>query len=87
MSRDPYAKIAGASRLQLLAAIGDMKTIASGPTMQAACLECGGLGSPRSAQAKAGGEWLAALKGLVLQKASAAGPAQPVLSAHGSRLR
>jgi protease-4 len=63
--RDPYAKLAGASRLQLLAAIGDLKTIASGPTMQAACMECGGMGSPRTAQTKAGGDWLTLLKGLL----------------------
>lgn len=65
VSRDPYAKIAGASRLQLLAAIGDMKTIAGGPTMQAACLECGGLGSPRTAQAKAGSDLLGRLTALL----------------------
>jgi protease-4 len=63
--RDPYAKLAGASRLQLLAAVADLKTIASGPTMQAACMECGGMGSPRVAQAKAGGDWLTLLKGLL----------------------
>jgi protease-4 len=62
--RDPYARIAGASRLQLLAAIGDMKAIANGPTMQAACMECGGLGSPRTAQARAGGDWLGRLAAL-----------------------
>ena len=65
-ARDPYAKIAGAARLQLLAAVADMKTIVGGPTMQAACLECGGLGSPRVAQAKAGADWLTTLKGLLL---------------------
>ncbi len=58
-ARDPFAKLAMASRLQLLAAVGDLGTMASGPTMQAACLECSGLGSPRTAAATKGGNWLA----------------------------
>lgn len=60
-TRDPYAKISAASKLQLLAAIGDLKTMASGPTMQAACMECSGLGSPRTAAARVGGDWLGKL--------------------------
>jgi hypothetical protein len=33
----------------------------SGPTMQAACLECSGLGSPRTATAAQGSDWLGKL--------------------------
>ncbi len=61
VARDPWAKIAAGSRLQLLAALGDLKAMAGGPTMQAACLECSGLGSPRTATAAQGGDWLGKL--------------------------
>jgi protease-4 len=61
VARDPFAKLAAASRLRLLAAVGDMHAIAQGPTMQAACAECSGMGSPRVARAKAGEGWLATL--------------------------
>ena len=61
VARDPFAKLAAASRLRLLAAVGDMRAIAQGPTMQAACTECGGMGSPRVARAQAGESWLAGL--------------------------
>ncbi len=60
-ARDPWAKIAAGSRLRLLAALGDAQAMASGPTMQAACMECSGLGSPPTAAAKAGTGWLARL--------------------------
>lgn len=60
-ARDPFAKLAAGSRNRLLAAIGDVRAIADGPTMQAACLECAGAGSPRVAAAKANGDWLARL--------------------------
>jgi protease-4 len=60
-ARDPFAKIAAASRMRLLAAVGDLQVMANGPTMQAACLECGALGSPRTAAAQNGAGWLARL--------------------------
>ncbi|MFZ4110772.1 MAG: signal peptide peptidase SppA, partial [Polymorphobacter sp.] len=61
VSRDPFAKLAAASQLRLLAAVGDMRAIAQGPTMQAACAECSGMGSPRVARAQDGEDWLAKL--------------------------
>ena len=60
-ARDPFAKLAAGSRNRLLAAIGDVRAITDGPTMQAACLECAGAGSPRVAAARANGDWLARL--------------------------
>ncbi len=62
--RDPFAKLTAVSRLHLLAAISDVQAIAGGPTMQAACLECGAFGSPRLAAAAAGRSWLAKLAAL-----------------------
>jgi protease-4 len=64
VARDPFAKLAAASRLQLFAAVGDLQAMASGPTMQAACMECSGMGSPRVVSAKAGSDWLARLAAL-----------------------
>ncbi len=61
VARDPFAKLAAASRLRLFAAVGDMRAIAQGPTMQAACTECSGMGSPRVARARSGEGWLAKL--------------------------
>ena len=61
VARDPFAKLAAASRMQLFAAVGDMQAMANGPTMQAACMECGSLGSPRTAAATTGSNWLAKL--------------------------
>jgi protease-4 len=61
VSRDPFAKLAAVSRLRLFAALGDMQAMANGPTMQAACVECGALGSPRTAAAMAGSDWLSRL--------------------------
>lgn len=61
VARDPFAKLAAASRLRLFAAAGDMRAIAQGPTMQAACTECSGMGSPRVAAAQQGKGWLATL--------------------------
>ncbi|MEY2884468.1 MAG: protease 4 [Pseudomonadota bacterium] len=60
-SRDPFAKLAAASQLRLLAAAGDIAAINRGPTMQASCLECVAHGSPRVAEARAGEGWLARL--------------------------
>jgi protease-4 len=59
VARDPFAKLAAASRLRILAAIGDVRLMADGPTMQASCLECAGQGSPRSNTAVATRGWLA----------------------------
>jgi protease-4 len=64
IARDPFARLAAGSRLQLLAAITDLQAIANGPTMQAACIECRGMGSPRVVAAQTGGDWLARLAAL-----------------------
>lgn len=61
VARDPFAKLAAASRIRLLAAIGDVRVMADGPTMQATCLECAGQGSPRVAAANASTDWLTKL--------------------------
>jgi protease-4 len=49
--RDPFAKLAWASRSRLLASISDLRLMASGPTMQATCLSCGAMGTPRLVRA------------------------------------
>ena len=59
VARDPFAKLAAASHMRLFAALGDIRAMASGPTMQAACLECAGRGSPRAIRATAEQGWLA----------------------------
>ena len=59
VARDPFAKLTAASRLRILAAIGDVRVMADGPTMQASCLECAGQGSPRSDGAAVTQGWLA----------------------------
>jgi protease-4 len=59
VSRDPWAKLAGLSRMRLLATAGDVKAMAGGPTMQAACLECGFAASPRPVAVKQGSGFLA----------------------------
>jgi protease-4 len=64
VARDPFAKLAAGSRMQLFAAIGDFQAMASGPTMQAACLECSGMGSPRVVSAAAGADWISRLAAL-----------------------
>ena len=61
VARDPFAKLSALSRIRLLAAIGDIRVMASGPTMQAACLECAGQGSPRAAAAAQTTTWLTKL--------------------------
>lgn len=62
-ARDPFAKLAAQSRMRMLAAIGDARAMATGPTMQAACIECAGLGSPRPAAAAAAKGWLGRMAG------------------------
>ncbi len=64
-ARDPFARLAAASRLRWLSALGDVSAMASGPTMQAACTECMALGSPRPAAAVAGEGWLTRLAGVM----------------------
>jgi protease-4 len=61
VARDPFAKLAASARIRLLAAIGDVRVMANGPTMQAACLECAGQGSPRVASAAQTSDWLTKL--------------------------
>jgi len=58
VARDPFAKLAAASHMRLFAALGDIRAMANGPTMQAACLECAGQGSPRAIRATAEQGWL-----------------------------
>ncbi|MBC7506497.1 MAG: signal peptide peptidase SppA [Sandarakinorhabdus sp.] len=58
IARDPFAKLAAGTRIRLLAAIGDVRVMADGPTMQAACMECAGQGSPRTAAAAQTSDWL-----------------------------
>ena len=61
VARDPFAKLAMVTRLRWLAALGDVAAMANGPTMQAACVECVALGSPRVADAARAQGWLARL--------------------------
>ncbi|WP_439534622.1 signal peptide peptidase SppA [Polymorphobacter sp.] len=49
--RDPFAKLSLASRSRLFGLIGDLRLMAAGPTMQATCIECAAMGSPRLASA------------------------------------
>ena len=64
-NRDPFARGAHLSRLRLLAAIGQAQSIASGPTIQAACLTCASLGVPLASDVRAGEGWLARATGLL----------------------
>ena len=58
-ARDPFARGARLSRLRLLAAIGSAQSIATGPTIQAACLSCASIGVPLASDVRAGEGWLA----------------------------
>ncbi len=49
--RDPFAKLVLAGRQRLMASIGDLQLLGGGATMQAACLGCASMGSPRPALA------------------------------------
>jgi len=51
LPRDPFAKLAYASRSRLFALLLDARAMAMGPTMQAACLSCAAMGTPRLAEA------------------------------------
>ena len=44
---DAFAAFGGRPELQLLAAIADLRSILSGPRLQARCLECGAVAPPR----------------------------------------
>ena len=50
-ARDPFAKLTQASRSRLLAAVADLQAMAGGATMQASCLSCAAMGTPRLALA------------------------------------
>lgn len=50
--RDGWSGLVMRERMRVLAMLGDLRVLGSGATMQAACLECAGMGSPRPAQAK-----------------------------------
>lgn len=47
-ARDPYARLAARDRLKLLAALGEAQAVATGPALQAACLDCAGYAPPRA---------------------------------------
>jgi protease-4 len=49
--RDGWSGLVQRERMRVLAMLGDLRVLGSGATMQAACLECAGMGSPRPAQA------------------------------------
>jgi protease-4 len=59
--RDPFAKLVMASRVRLLAGLGSAAAMANGPTMQAACVECAALGTPKVAAARETQGWLTRL--------------------------
>ena len=50
-ARDPFAKLSLASRSRLFSALADLRLMAHGPTMQASCLSCAAMGTPRLAAA------------------------------------
>lgn len=50
--RDGWSGLVMRERMRVLAMLGDLRVLGSGATMQAACLECAGMGSPRPAQSK-----------------------------------
>ncbi|MGI4876339.1 MAG: signal peptide peptidase SppA [Janthinobacterium lividum] len=66
-ARDPFAKIAAASRARIFGAIGEAAAIAGGSTIQAHCLECSGLAPPRPANIARSADWLGAAAAIVKQ--------------------
>ncbi|UAJ09339.1 signal peptide peptidase SppA [Glacieibacterium megasporae] len=58
-ARDPFAKIAAASRARIFGAIGEAAAIAGGSTIQAHCLDCSTLAPPRPANIARSADWLA----------------------------
>ena len=61
---DPFARLTHASQQRLLSALGDAVSVASGPTIQASCLECSGLTPPRPASVARSQTMLATLLAL-----------------------
>ncbi|TFU03401.1 signal peptide peptidase SppA [Polymorphobacter arshaanensis] len=62
--RDPYARLARVDQARILGGLAQAQAVASGPTMQASCLDCAGLMPPR-ALVKAPSGWLATIAALV----------------------
>ena len=64
---DVFARLAGERRGLVAQALGDVRRLAAGGSIQARCLECGGLGpSPRAASDERLLDWLLARLGLAL---------------------
>ncbi len=49
--RDGWSGLVKREQMRVMAMLGDLRVLGSGATMQASCLECAGMGSPRPAQA------------------------------------
>lgn len=49
--RDGWSGLVARERMRMLALLGDLQVLDTGATMQATCLECAGMGSPRPARA------------------------------------
>jgi protease-4 len=64
-ARDPFAKIAAASRANVLGALGEAAAVAGGATIQAHCLECSGLTPPRPANVARSADWLGGVAALI----------------------
>ena len=64
-ARDPFAKLAQASRMQILGALGEAAAVAGGSTIQAHCLECSGLAPPRPANIARSADWLGTVAALI----------------------
>jgi protease-4 len=64
-ARDPFAKIAQASRDRVFGALGEAAAVAGGATIQAHCLGCSGLAPPRPANIARSADWLGSVAALV----------------------
>ena len=64
-ARDPFAKIAQASRARVFGALGEAAAVAGGATIQAHCLGCSGLAPPRPANIARSADWLGSVAALV----------------------
>ena len=64
-ARDPFAKLAEASRQRVFGALGEAAAVAGGATIQAHCLDCSGLAPPRPANVARSADWLASAASLI----------------------
>lgn len=62
--RDPFARLARIDQARILGALAQAQAIASGPTMQASCLDCAGLVPARPVSAAQAG-WIDAARALL----------------------